>query len=129
MEDITLRHTVLKDFENRRVIIPNSVISNESIINSSIADEKICSWLEVGISYDSDIDLAISIIREEAMRHAEYIDNRSNEEKAAGSHPVIVRVLGYGESSVNLRAYIWASSPSAAFGLKCDLYKTVKKRF
>ncbi|MFN8886453.1 MAG: mechanosensitive ion channel family protein, partial [Cyclobacteriaceae bacterium] len=40
VEDINLRHTTIKDFENRRVIIPNAVISNETIINSTIIDEK-----------------------------------------------------------------------------------------
>src|SRR5688572_10272880 len=32
VEDITLRHTVIKDFENRRIVIPNSVVNNETII-------------------------------------------------------------------------------------------------
>ena len=35
VEDITLRHTVIRNFENRRQIIPNSVISSEVIVNSS----------------------------------------------------------------------------------------------
>ncbi|MFN7258913.1 MAG: mechanosensitive ion channel family protein, partial [Cyclobacteriaceae bacterium] len=50
VEDINLRHTTIKDFENRRVIIPNSVISNETIINSTITDEKTCMFVEVAIS-------------------------------------------------------------------------------
>ncbi len=33
VEDITLRHTVLRDMENKRIIIPNTVISNEIIVN------------------------------------------------------------------------------------------------
>jgi small conductance mechanosensitive channel len=47
VEDITLRHTVIKDFENRRIVIPNTVISNETIINSTLTDEKICIFLEL----------------------------------------------------------------------------------
>ena len=41
VEEITLRHTIIKDYENRRIIIPNSIISEETIINSNIQDEKI----------------------------------------------------------------------------------------
>ena len=67
--DITLRHTVIRDFENKRIIIPNSVISSEIIINSSIEDQKIRRHIEFGISYDSDVDKAIAIIQEEAMKH------------------------------------------------------------
>ena len=39
VEDITLRHTVIRDFENRRIIVPNSVMNQEIIINADfIAD-------------------------------------------------------------------------------------------
>ena len=62
IEDITLRHTVIRDFENRRIIIPNSVIGSETLINSSIKDELICNFVEFGISYDSDVNKAIDII-------------------------------------------------------------------
>ena len=62
VEDITLRHTVISDFENKRLIIPNSVISAETIHNSNILDNKICNHIWYGISYDSDVDLATSII-------------------------------------------------------------------
>ena len=64
VEDITLRHTVIRNAENRRLIMPNSVISNETIINSHIKDSKICNFLEIGISYDSNIDKAIKIIQD-----------------------------------------------------------------
>jgi small-conductance mechanosensitive channel len=64
VEEITLRHCIIRDYENQRVIIPNSIISEETIINSSIEDEKIRKHVVFGISYDSDIDLAKKIIRE-----------------------------------------------------------------
>lgn len=39
VEEITLRHTVIRDYENRRVIVPNSQISDDVLINSSISDD------------------------------------------------------------------------------------------
>jgi small conductance mechanosensitive channel len=54
IEDITLRHTVIRDFENKRIIIPNSMISEEVIVNSNFEDERICKWIDIGISYDSN---------------------------------------------------------------------------
>jgi small conductance mechanosensitive channel len=129
IEDITLRHTVIRDFENRRIIIPNTVIGSETLINSSIRDEHICNFVEFGISYDSDINKAIEIIRDEAMKHPNYIDNRTREEKKNNVHPVMVRVIGFGDSSVNLRAFIWSKDHMSGFILKCDLFKSVKERF
>lgn len=129
IEDITLRHTVIRDFENRRIIIPNSVIGSETLINSSIKDELICNFVEFGISYDSDVNKAIDIIREEAVKHPHFIDNRTKEEKKNNVHPVIMRVIGFGDSSVNLRAFVWSKDHTTGFVLKCDLFKSVKERF
>jgi len=129
IEDITLRHTVIRDFENRRIIIPNSVIGSETLINSSIKDEFICNFVEFGISYDSDINKAIEIIREEAVKHPNFIDNRTKDDKKNNIHPVIVRVIGYGDSSVNIRAFVWSKDHTSGYVLKCDLFKTVKEKF
>lgn len=129
IEDITLRHTIIRNFENRRLIIPNSVINSAIILNSTISDPKICNFLEMGISYDSNIDKAMEIIVEEALKHPNFYDNRTKEEIAANSSPVLVRVLGYGDSAINLRAYIWSKDSGEGFQLKCDLYKSIKTRF
>ena len=53
VEDITLRHTVIRDFENKRIIIPNSVISSEIVVNPDFAEDKVCKYIEVGVSYDT----------------------------------------------------------------------------
>lgn len=129
VEDITLRHTVIRNNENRRIIIPNAVINNQTIINSNIIDEKVCSLVELGISYDSSIDLAIKIISEEVLKHPLFLDNRNEEQIALNEHPVAVRVMGFTDSSVKLRAYAWAATSFDAFVMRTDLYKTIKERF
>lgn len=129
VEDITLRHTVIRDFENRRILIPNSVISEEVVINSDFGDDFICKWLELTLVHDSDIDLAKQIMAEEAVAHPLHIDNRKPEDVEAGKPVVIVRVIALDERGIRLRAYIWAKDAADAFVLSCDLYETIKKRF
>ena len=129
VEDITLRHTVIKNPENRRIIIPNSVISSETILNSSITDAKVCSFIEIGISYSSNIDKAIEIIQNQALNHPNFYDNRTEEEKEENIDQVIVRVINLGDSSVTLRAYVWAEDSGKAFVTKCDLLKSIKEQF
>ena len=67
--DLNLRHTVIITWDNRRLIIPNSKISNEAIINWTIEDPAIIWSIDVGISYDADIDKARKIMIEEARKH------------------------------------------------------------
>ena len=129
VEDITLRHTVIRNFENKRIIIPNSVISNENIENMDIGDPQICRFVEFGISYDSDIDLAMKILQEEALSHPNTIDHRSEDDKKENRPIVPVRVMGFGDSSVKLRAWVWTNNTGDAFRLGCDLNKSIKERF
>ena len=129
VEDITLRHTVIKDFENRRVVIPNSVISKETIINSTLTDEKTCMFIEIPVSFSADLNKAMAIMQEEAVKHPLCIDNRNTEELTKGHLPVMVRVLSFGDFGILLRAYAWANSPNNGFDLKCDLNKSIKERF
>jgi small conductance mechanosensitive channel len=129
VEDMTLRHTVIRNFENKRIVIPNSIISEDTVINLTIVDEKICKILDLKISYSSDIKKIKAIIREEAKKHPKHIDNRNAEELEAKEDPVRVRVIGWSESFLTIRVWVWAKNPVDAFEMGCDLYETIKYRF
>jgi small conductance mechanosensitive channel len=129
VEDITLRHTVIKDFENRRIVIPNSVISNETIINANLIEDKVCMFVELGIALDADVDKAIHIIQEEAMKHKFFMDNRTKEESERGDHPISVRLMGFTDMAMQLRAYVWAKNANDGFDMKTDLHLAIKKHF
>lgn len=129
VEEITLKHTVIRDFENRRVIIPNAMLNDEVIVNSNITDEKIRKHIEFGISYDSDINLATEIIQREVEAHPLNIDNRSAEDIAKGVPKVMVRLISLSDSSVVIKAYAWAKNFDDAFVMNCDVLKSVKFAF
>ncbi|MBL7214620.1 MAG: mechanosensitive ion channel family protein [Phycisphaerae bacterium] len=129
VEDITMRHTVVRTFENKRIIIPNSIVSVDIIENAHITEEKVCRFLEIGISYDSDMDKAIMIMRDETQKHPNFFDNRTEEEKQKQVDPVKAKVLGFGDFSVNLRAWVWAKDNATGFDMVCDLNKSIKERF
>lgn len=129
VEEITLRHTIIKDYENRRIVMPNSIISEETIINSNIKDDNIRKHILFSISYDSNIDKAIEIIREEALKHPLIIDNRSKNEIDSDAPIVIIRVISLSDFSVDLKLYVWVKGNDDAFIVKCDLLKSIKQRF
>jgi small-conductance mechanosensitive channel len=129
VEDITLRHTVIRDFENKRILIPNTVISDEIIVNSDFAEDKICKWIDVNISYDSDTDLAKSLMADEVKNHPMYVDPRTPEQIQEGVPEVVVRVLVLGEYFVTVRAWAWAKDAPNSFVMACDLLESIKKRF
>lgn len=129
VEDITLRHTIIRNPENRRLIVPNTVISNDTLINSNLVDDQICNLIDVGIAYEADVEKAMQLISAIAQQHPDFYDNRTEAAVAAGIPPVIVRVTALGDSSVNLRAAVWCRNVSRAYPMKCDLLLAIKKQF
>ncbi|MGK0386141.1 MAG: small conductance mechanosensitive channel [Patiriisocius sp.] len=129
VEDITLRHTVLRDFENRRIILPNAYMGNEVIINADFGDDKICKWINISISYDANLPLAKEIMREEILAHPMSIDVRTAGEIKDGIEQVYVRVVHLGDFSVDLRGWSWAKDSANAFIMGCDLFESIKLRY
>ena len=121
IEDITLRHTVIRTWQNKRLIIPNSRISEETIINWTIGDLTVLWKVDFGISYDSDIDLARSIILDEINKHPDVMHEEDREAK--------VRVTELGDFAVNLRALFWVRDRPTAWGTGAEIRESVKKRF
>lgn len=129
VEDINLRHTIVRNLENQRIIIPNAVISNEILVNSNYSDVRICRFVEIGISYQSDVDRAKEIMNEEVLAHPGYLDVRTQADMEKGIPPVTIRLISLNDSSVTLRAWVWAADAFAAFAMSCDLLESIKKRF
>ncbi|PAV13829.1 mechanosensitive ion channel protein MscS [Methanosarcina spelaei] len=155
--DLNLRHTVIITWDNRRLIIPNSVISNEAIINWTIEDPAVIWPIDVGISYDADIDQARRIMIEEARKHPNVMSPQKvqysvvkpslikSETLRMGFldspvlHPVDpdfrergevkVNVVELGESAVNLRMNVWFKDRSIAYSSGCEIREAIKKRF
>ena len=129
VEDITLRHVVIKTFENNRVIVPNSVINKAVIENRDIKDKQACRFFTINVAYTADIDKARTIILEEAIKHPLLIDARSKKDIKEGVPQLKVIVSRLGNSEVELRITLWAKNNGDAFSLLADLRESILKRF
>ncbi len=155
--DLNLRHTVIITWDNRRLIIPNSVISSEAIINWTIEDPAVIWPIEVGIGYDSDIGLAKKIMIEEARKHPKVMSPQTLEysvvkpsilkpETFANGfiNPSIIHtvdpdfrqrgevrvyVTDLGDFAVNLRMLVWFKDRSDAYSSGCEIREAIKQRF
>lgn len=130
VEDINLWHTVVWDLETKRIIIvPNTVMNSQIIENSTHGNKKLCNIIDFSVSYDSNLDKAMKIMEEEALKHPGHIDNRTEDEIRKKESVVPVRVIGFTDSGITLRAWVWAPDPVTGFTLSCDLYKSIKEHF
>lgn len=127
--DITLRHTVIRNFENKMIVIPNAIMNKEKLINYDLGELKCCEHVEMNISYDSDIDLAKKILQEECEQHPLILDNRSELDKKDGKPIVKTALTKINDSSLTVRAWAWSASFGDSFTLKCDVFESTKKRY
>lgn len=127
--DITLRHCVIRNFENKMIVIPNSIINKEKLINYDLGELKCCEHIEMGISYDSDVKLTKKIMQEECENHKLIYDNRTELEKACGVPIVKTAMIKINDSTMTIRAWAWTRNFSDSFSLKCDVTESMKARF
>lgn len=91
VEEIQIFNTILKNLANRRIIVPNGVVTNNVITN--ISGQEIAGVeLTYGIGYGDDIDLARETILEVGKNCPYILDD-----PAQG-----VVVASHGDSAVNL---------------------------
>lgn len=99
VQEIKIMYTVLITVDNKRVIIPNSYITSNNIINYNAEDRRRLD-LVFSISYDADITKAREVIKEVIDR---------NNLIFTDPEPIIA-VKEHAASSVNLACLIWCSS-------------------
>jgi len=125
IEDITIRHTILRTFMNSRIIIPNSVMNKELIENANFTNPQASNFIDVIITYDSNVTAASEIIAKIIGSHPSFIDTRTQQD--APKVPVFIRALGlYG---VELRASMWTATISNNFAACSDVRKGILEEF
>lgn len=129
VEEINLRQVVLRDHENNRVIVPNSVISTQVIVNDDLTETKVCKMIEIHIGYSADIGKALKIMEEEIINHPLHLDNRTAEDIKNNIPKVISRVVALTTFSVTLKAWAYSDKSSNGFIMYCDLLRSIKERF
>lgn len=115
VEEIRVLSTIIKTHEGIYVRIPNEKVFTSDITNY-VANVARRFEYSIGISYQSDAERAIRIVRELLER-----------EPFVLRHPapsVFVDTLG--ESSVNLRVFIWAPS-RVWWSVRTEMLWTIKK--
>jgi small-conductance mechanosensitive channel len=120
VEDISLRVSRVRTFDNELLTVPNSHLT-DGVIKNPVAKGQLRLKFTFGIGYDDDIEKATEIIVEEAESHPEIL----------GDPAPTVRLIELGDSSVGLQSRIWIADPSRADVVKIrgEYVTAVKRRF
>ena len=94
-----------------------------TLINYSATDSRMMIKMDIGVSYDTDLDLARKLILNEAAKCPYLLP------KVIAPDPPTVYVVGYADSSITLRFYGWAGSVGDYWLGRYWVFEQVKKRF
>jgi len=129
IEDINLRQFILRDTENNRVVIPNSLVGSTPLIHFNHTDTRCCKTLEFGISYTANIDKTFELMIADIGAHPLHIDGRTQQQINTGMPKVITKVVALGASAITIKAWKWAKDASDSINLYYDLLKFIKEAF
>lgn len=126
VEDLTVRHTVIRTYHNSRMIIPNSVINKAIVENSNYNNNYIGNYMEISVSYESDLEHAIEVMRDTIASHPLVMDIR--QDKLAGNK-VNVAVKELADDGIILKATVWTLNLDDNFTACSDIRRLIKKNF
>ena len=73
IHDISIRCTTLHTPDNKVVIVPNSILVAQQVINATLRDRRVRVALDVNVTPDSDPDAVIEILRAAATAHPDIL--------------------------------------------------------
>lgn len=127
VEDITLRHTVIRIYDGLRVVIPNSVLNTKTVINTSFHnDSRRGIHLKFSVSYDSDVAKAMDVIRDCVVASPYTLSVETNG-ITEDSGPVYF--LEYGDSDIVLETTIWVTKDTNSYTAITDVNMRVNSAF
>lgn len=100
---INMRSSVITTFDNIDIIIPNSTLIQNNVINLTFSDDIRRLNVPFGVAYGSDIDEVIKTILD-SLRNSDLIYLRNLPEKAAK-----VRMTAMSASSIDFELLVWIS--------------------
>ena len=119
VKEISMRTTTVETRERKSIIYPNSRLTKDKLINFSHNSPAVIFVIDVGVHYDTDMDLAIKLLKDAAF------DN----EAVLKDKPIIVRLENFGDSSLDLKLYYYSIKLFSAPQVRSDIRMAVLKKF
>ena len=116
---INLRTTVLNTNDRVSVIVPNSKLVRDQLINWSYGDPRARIAIPIGVSYDADVDLVTKTL----LSAAKDVDN------VLQDPPPKVQFLEFADWSKNFRLLVWTNRPRLHRQIRSDINYRIEKLF
>lgn len=115
VESIGLFYTNIRTWDNRRLVIPNKLLSDRAIRNYTLVDPTMPALLVIRLEYGADVESVRSLLLTEAREHRLFIPEPAPS----------VSVVDADDMGVSVRLMAWARTQSDAWTLAVEVRETV----
>jgi small-conductance mechanosensitive channel len=119
VDAISPRATTVRTINNVSIIVPNSAFISENVINWSHGDPRVRMDIEVGVSYESDLDTVLRCLREVAEENPKVLKDPKPD----------VLHDGFGDSAWDMRLRCWVANPKGRPIIRSELNCAIVRKF
>ena len=119
IQSIGLRTSKGLNRDDISIIIPNSLITTNKVINWSHQSKKTRFRINIGVAYGSDVELIIKTLEESAFEHPD-IDERQSIE---------ARLVNFGNSSLDFQLLFFSRNIFRIGKVKSDINRIINQKF
>jgi small-conductance mechanosensitive channel len=119
IEEIGLRTSLAKTRMEIVILIPNSIITTNKVINWSNQSRKTVFKIDIGVAYGSDVDLVMKVLKDCAIAHKEVIKDGNTD----------VRLKNFGNSSLDFSLLFSSINIFEIERIKSDIRIEIEKEF
>ena len=119
IEEINIRATKVKTLENISIIVPNSDFVSKDVINYSHGDPTFKLIIDVGVAYDSDLDLVLQALDEVASESSSVMKRRKHD----------VHLRSFGDSAWNMKLIVWVPNVKNRYTVQNELNQAIVRKF
>lgn len=119
IQTIGLRTSKGLNTDDISIIIPNSLITTNKVINWSHQTKKTRFKIDVSVAYGSDVDLVIKVLEESAFEHPDISDRELTE----------ARLVNFGNSALDFQVLFFSKNIFRINKVKSDIRRIINQKF
>src|SRR5690349_19464963 len=119
VKSINLRTTVVTTNDQIAIIVPNSKLVSQRVVNWSYGDPRARIAIPIGVAADSDIELVTQTLTEVARGVANVLEEPKPR----------VQLLKFGDYSLDFRLLVWTNQPRRHVQIRSDINYRIARLF
>ena len=116
--NIGMRSTIVESLDNSSIIIPNSVIVSNNLINWTLQDNVIAVECYVGVAYGTDTRLVSGLLLEALKGSRDVLEDPSPQ----------IWFKEFGDSSLNFTVRFWINKPREKFFIQSRIMHAINNQ-